>query len=244
MHRSPEIQGARNLRDVGGYPTSGGRLTRWRTLYRSGSLHELSQSGTAELFSARSVRQVIDLRWPHEIDQRPDAVPPPTRYRWVPLLPQRTPPESGRGADYRTIVEERAEHLAAIARILLERDGLPAVIHCAEGIDRTGVAVAVLLDAVGVVRSAIEADYLRSARACQGEACTHRVKPNERASREGRPSRADIRAVLQVVEERHGGATRLLVAAGLTERDTKELRERLTTCGTASGARRSRGWRP
>jgi hypothetical protein len=40
--------------------------------------------------------------------------------------------------------------------------GAPALVHCAIGKDRTGVLVALLLDAAGVDRDAIVADYARS----------------------------------------------------------------------------------
>ena len=40
--RRVELEGAVNFRDLGGYPTVGGRTTRWRTMYRSDSLADLT----------------------------------------------------------------------------------------------------------------------------------------------------------------------------------------------------------
>ena len=37
--RHLRLQGTRNLRDVGGYPVTGGRRTRWQTLYRTDQLN-------------------------------------------------------------------------------------------------------------------------------------------------------------------------------------------------------------
>jgi protein-tyrosine phosphatase len=42
-------------------------------------------------------------------------------------------------------------------------DGGPTLVHCAAGKDRTGVLVALVLDAVGVRREAVIADYALSA---------------------------------------------------------------------------------
>ena len=52
----------------------------------------------------------------------------------------------------------RAAFLAALRR-LAEPDGTPSLVHCSAGKDRTGVLVALLLDAAGVERDAIVADY-------------------------------------------------------------------------------------
>jgi protein tyrosine/serine phosphatase len=51
---------------------------------------------------------------------------------------------------------------AAFARAferIVARGGTPALVHCSAGKDRTGVLVALMLDAVGVEREAIVADY-------------------------------------------------------------------------------------
>ena len=38
------LQGAHNVRDLGGYPTTDGRATRWGMLYRSDALNELTEN--------------------------------------------------------------------------------------------------------------------------------------------------------------------------------------------------------
>src|SRR6516165_6450889 len=64
-----KLHGARNLRDVGGYSTTDGqRQTRWRTLYRSGSTHELHKTGQQWLINA-GLRTVIDLRDSQEVGE-------------------------------------------------------------------------------------------------------------------------------------------------------------------------------
>ena len=92
------FEGTRNLRDVGGYPAAGGRRTRWRTLLRSDELTVLPQEAQADLL-AMGVRQVIDLRWPDELERSPSvfAGSEAVRYTSLPLLdddPTPTPPRS------------------------------------------------------------------------------------------------------------------------------------------------------
>ena len=77
-----QLVGARNLRDVGGYLTTDGlRQTRWRMLYRSGSLHELHEVSQQWLINA-GLRSIIDLRDPDEVAERPSlfAGSPHLRY--------------------------------------------------------------------------------------------------------------------------------------------------------------------
>jgi hypothetical protein len=59
---------------------------------------------------------------------------------------------------YRAYLDERGHHLVTLAR-LVASSTIATLVHCAAGKDRTGVAVAMLLDAVGVERSAVVADY-------------------------------------------------------------------------------------
>jgi protein-tyrosine phosphatase len=109
----------------------------------------------------------------------------------------------------------------------------PVIVHCAAGKDRTGMVVALALAAVGVERQAIVADY-----ALTGErigAIMRRLRSSEtyRSELEGvtdesRLPRAEyLERVLEVLDERHGGAAGWLGAQGFGDDDQAALRERL-----------------
>ncbi|QKW10245.1 tyrosine-protein phosphatase [Streptomyces sp. NA04227] len=180
----PQLTGVRNFRDVGGLPTVDGRRVRPGVLYRSGHLAHATDEDTAFLTSL-GLHTVFDFR--NAGDQAlegPDVELPGVRNLNLPL----TDPASGvefwsmvRDGDlaqlrelladgkaaarmvgsYRTIMTQRtAEH----SRVLHEMadGGLPALMHCAAGKDRAGLSVAITLLALGVERSAIEEDYLKS----------------------------------------------------------------------------------
>ena len=70
-----------------GYPAAGGRVTRWRTLLRSDELTGIPRHAQEQLLEL-GVRQVIDLRWPEELEQAPNAFRQSARVRYlsVPLL--------------------------------------------------------------------------------------------------------------------------------------------------------------
>ena len=57
-----ELQGAVNVRDVGGLPTVDGRTTRSGVLLRSDNLQDLTEDDVAQLLERRGLRTVIDLR--------------------------------------------------------------------------------------------------------------------------------------------------------------------------------------
>ena len=66
------IEGAYNIRDLGGYPTLDGRRTRWKTFIRASSLHRLPPDSQAALVDY-GIRTVIDLRSTHEVDEAPSV---------------------------------------------------------------------------------------------------------------------------------------------------------------------------
>lgn len=225
--RHLRLAGTRNLRDVGGYPAGPGRRTRWRTLLRSDALDRLPAASQAALVEL-GLRQVIDLRWDHEIEQRPSvfAGSSEVRYRSVPLMPDAAVPE-GLAATYRHMLDARGPALAAVARTMLEPAGLPALVGCAAGVDRTGVTVALLLSAVGVPADIVAADY-----ALSFESFTLDGSHGLDDWRAG-PVTLDCRPeyMLEAVdhlERRHGGARSLLARHGLAEADLDRLGELLT----------------
>jgi protein-tyrosine phosphatase len=234
------LAGTRNLRDVGGYPTRDGRRVRWRTLYRSDCLDQLTELSQGELL-ALGVRTIIDLRDNQEVLERPNvlAASAAVRYRRLPIWDEPppgdrdTPPDLERG--YVRPLDERGEQLAAVCRALLEPGALPVLVHCAAGKDRTGVVVALLLAVAGVEPEDIAADYALSA-ACLGEA----YQEEGRRELAGRGLAWDsygylyatpperMLKTLAYLDERWGGAERYLLRQGLAADELAALRARLT----------------
>jgi hypothetical protein len=62
------LAGAYNFRDLGGYPTVDGRVTRWGRLYRSDTLHEPTKADLITL-SALGLGSIVDLRTPSEVER-------------------------------------------------------------------------------------------------------------------------------------------------------------------------------
>jgi protein-tyrosine phosphatase len=223
------LDGTRNVRDVGGYPAAGGRVTRWRTLLRSDELTRIPER-TRRYLIGLGLRQVIDLRWPDELIRAPHAFreAPGVRYHSIPLLADDPTPHAGLDGMYRHVFDARAPQLAEVVRALLEPDALPAIIGCAAGKDRTGVAIALLLDLCGVPRDVIVEDYAVSAH--------HFAKPvslMEATDWRHPPLLVDsppeyMAGALEHLDVRHGGARELLRSQGVSDADLDRLIERLT----------------
>lgn len=223
------LDGTRNVRDVGGYPAGPGRQTRWRTLLRSDELTRIPPEAQEQLL-ALGLRQVIDLRWPDELETAPNVFRHSSqlRYRSLPLLADDPTPHAGLAGMYRHVFDARGTQLAEVVAALLEPDGMPAIIGCAAGKDRTGVTIALLLDLAGVPRDVIVDDYAMSA-AFFASPVAHMELDDWRHGSLVVDSPPEFMAsALAHLDEAHGGARSLLRRHGVPEADMDRLVDRLT----------------
>ena len=163
------LEAVHNFRDLGGYATSDGRTTKWRTLFRADGLYRLT-SGDVALLEPLGLRTVIDLRSAAELDERGrfpvDAHP--VVFHHLPIVDatwaEADRPNYERDEDfliwaYQEMLTVGAPRFAKAFDALAEADALPAVFHCAAGKDRTGLLAALLLGSLGVSHDDIVADY-------------------------------------------------------------------------------------
>jgi protein-tyrosine phosphatase len=158
----PLAQGS-NFRDIGGYRAAGGKHVRWGKIFRSGATPMLTDQDVAEVKSL-GVRDLIDLRSDEErviAPTRLDGI----RYSTVGYSMQTM--NGGRsmetiGSDigqfYGQMPSTLAPQFKLIFDTLLDARG-PVAYNCSAGQDRTGVATALVLSALGVPRDVILADY-------------------------------------------------------------------------------------
>ena len=170
------LEGQPNFRDVGGMETTHGALVRGRRLLRSGDFGAASDADLARLATFGDLL-VYDLRSCREAGETPDRLPEGWSRVHLPideadgirdLILDRitsgdlTPPPGDLMAEaYRRIVARWTDTLADLMH-RLAHDRRPSVVHCTQGKDRTGIAVALVLSALGVRWLDIETDYLRS----------------------------------------------------------------------------------
>ena len=177
------LSGAWNFRDVA---DEGG--IRPGRFYRSSELSGLDDDGRRGLLQL-GINDVADLRSVREVERRgPGRVPDgvaihhlpfhelavdqaeaPHEHAFERLMTDKPEGEDVSVAAKRFMTEEYQRfpmlpgaHLAVRQVISLLAEGRPVIAHCFAGKDRTGFTVAVVLEAIGVSRDAILADFLRS----------------------------------------------------------------------------------
>ena len=171
--RRLDLPGLYNMRDVGGYATEDGRVTRWRTLVRSNSPHRLSPASQQTLIDY-GIRTVIDLRTTDETLEEPDVFSGSSKVSYVhhnmvgDLTLDDPPEELGRAGrvaySYSQILDARQASIGVTLATLAVPGVLPAIYHCAGGQDRTGIISALLLGMAGVPEDTIAEDYGLTAR--------------------------------------------------------------------------------
>ena len=172
INRSIPLSGAYNVRDLGDYPTRDGQRTQHNRVLRADSLHRLTDADQQKLRDL-GLNLVIDLRRADEVDRQPNVFAASTQvqYRHLSLFgdPSANPrtnqmpkmPDSlfevyrglldGAQAAFREVFLQLASH----------HEGA-VLVHCTAGKDRTGLVVALLLDAAGVPGEFIVEDYTRT----------------------------------------------------------------------------------
>jgi len=167
-----------NFRSLAGLVGDGGRRIRAGRLFRSGGFDQLSDAG-ADTLQWLGLGSVCDLRSVGEHKKFPSPLPAagfplamdapesdPSEATRVVGDPNATPQDvrAAMFEVYSGMPSRFATSLRAVFDAALScRGGL--LVQCAIGKDRTGVAVALLLAALGVPREEILADYTASNRA-------------------------------------------------------------------------------
>ena len=120
---------------------------------------------------------------------------------------------------YRAWADQSGDRFAEAFRALARPGGLPGLVHCTAGKDRTGILVALILDLLGVDDALIVEDYLLSNSELRFDGpaplANHRIRPEF------------MLGLLAHVRGRFGGAEGYFRAFGATEGEIRRMREGL-----------------
>jgi protein-tyrosine phosphatase len=182
LPRTLALEGASNVRDLGGYRTKDGRRVKFGRIYRAAALSRLTEADAAALRQA-GIGRVVDLRGGQEREHAP------SRLGEITIHPLSIEPSLG--ASIRDIAARREatdqdivglmcraytayamdwhHRYAAMFALLLEEKAPALLFHCTAGKDRTGFGAALVLAALGVDRATVHADYLATNRLWRGD---------------------------------------------------------------------------
>jgi protein-tyrosine phosphatase len=168
MRRLP-LEGLVNTRDLGGYPTKDGKMTRYGAAVRSEAPQSLTDRDVEALI-AYGIKTVVDLRGAEEIERHPSRLSglSSVDYHCCPAFDESvafaakggTPFQENfdMGAKYIEMAERRKDWIYKVMTVIAESDG-GVLFNCAMGKDRTGIVAALLLGHAGAHEVDIVADY-------------------------------------------------------------------------------------
>lgn len=253
-----DLEGAHNVRDLGALPAGSG-VTRHGVLLRSDALDELTAEDVRRLVDELDLAHVVDLRSGSERLERgrgrlgasgvrytePEVIGPADLARRAEVRAAAVaaghPPTQILSEGYIELLDIGAGAFVEAFERIVEPGGAPALVHCAIGKDRTGVLVALLLDAAGVDRAAIATDYGRSGE--RMEPIIARWLSPERAPQRRRAMTEQLAAftatsapetmdlVLAHLDQRWGGGAEFLVHHGASPRRIEDWRRLLVDPG-------------
>jgi protein-tyrosine phosphatase len=250
------LDGAVNVRDVGGMPTDDGSLTVTKRLLRADNLQGLSEADVSRLIEGFGLSRVIDLRTIGEV--RSEGPGPLAAFAAVEhvnysllivddleeealnesLLTDRrrraaaADPDHAVSIHYLKYLEHRPDSIVAALRAIADAPGA-ALVHCAAGKDRTGVVVALALVTVGVRRDAVVADYAATAERIDAilarlrASATYVNNVDKITTEQHTPRAAAMGTFLDLIETRHGSVPDWLAGQGFGADDVERLRRRL-----------------
>ncbi len=233
-------------------------------LLRADNLQSLSARDVHRLVEAEGLEVVLDLRTDVEVEL--EGPGPITVESAVRIEHRSLYPDSGGNTDleagpvkpwgladedespeerpvvraYMSYLRRRPDSIVGSLRAIARADGA-VLVHCAAGKDRTGVVVALALDAAGVDRDIIIGDYLASRERIAAiiarllSSATYRAELEGHDPRRLAPAPGTMERVLELVDDRFGGSAAWLSAQGLRDADIERLRRRLAPARAAAG---------
>jgi protein-tyrosine phosphatase len=250
-----DLEGAVNVRDLGGLPTDDGGETVAGRLLRADNLQELSPSDVRRLVCDMGLTTVVDLRSSAELASEGPAPLDSVagvRHAHHPVIPElgsatdavaealllkksqdrsRFPSDPTCG-HYLGYLEDRPDQVVAAVRTIAQDQGA-TVVHCAAGKDRTGVVVALALTVAGVRAQAVVADYAATGERTEAILSRLRRSPTYARDLDGLPAEAHrarpetMAAFLEEMDARYSGVARWLTDHGLEAGELDLLRTKL-----------------
>jgi protein-tyrosine phosphatase len=177
-HRKLPFSGVTNLRDLGGYTTIDGRSVKWRKLFRSDNLANLSIKGQS-YFQKIGLKLIIDLRSSMERKKKPNPVMKGIIDFHNPIFDEfgllngnilEMVINFAMNKDAHATITNFYKKMVTLPfaqnsyrklfDLIIQMDDPVVLLHCTAGKDRTGFISAIILLILGVTEKTIMQDYL------------------------------------------------------------------------------------
>lgn len=230
------LEGAFNVRDLGGYRTGDGRIVNRGRFYRGDGLHKLTTQDQKDLLS-RDITTVIDLRNAKELETAVNVFASNSKvsYYNVSLLNPAHPSGTminSLGDLYVMMLDMCGPLFREVMLLMAESNDEAVLFHCSAGKDRTGMISALLLDLAGVPKETIIEDYALTSQ------CLAPIMDELRLGRPAGISAEDyekflgcdpahMERMMSHLYSRYGGALSYLTSIGVQQEQLDILKNKL-----------------
>ncbi|MBQ7354393.1 MAG: tyrosine-protein phosphatase [Clostridia bacterium] len=152
------IDGMINVRDIGGWKTTDGKLVRQGLLYRGGELdgtfeptYRITEEGIYDMLTLLGIRTDMDLRSSASASNQAYPLGTNVKHTYY-----------GAPAYDGIFTDEGKETIRTIFADLADPDNYPVYLHCTYGLDRTGTVCYLLEALLGVSEQDVMKDYCLS----------------------------------------------------------------------------------
>ncbi|MBR2670690.1 MAG: tyrosine-protein phosphatase [Oscillospiraceae bacterium] len=227
IYRKYPMKGTENTRDLGGYPTKDGGVTKFGVFVRSDAWDKATEEDIAFIKNL-GIRTVVDLRTKEQAEKNPH---PLSRERG---FDYHNVPVMGGGKIPDTKEEFPITYMQMADGTEYMRDVFRAfaccepgfLFNCVAGKDRTGVVAGLLLEICGVSEADIYADYLLSASYLYDniyhDAPIYHFDPEVIT-----PNRENWAVFTKMFREKYGSAHEYLNTIGITENEIGSIVSKL-----------------
>ena len=224
------LEGAYNVRDLGGFECAGG-TTAWKKYIRADGLDNLTESDIEKLLEY-GVNLDMDLRSKEECDTWNDrlSVVQEVRYINIPLLDglRTIGYQKTLGDIYVETLEECKEYFKEVFEVMLKNLYKDIIFHCSAGKDRTGMTAALLLDLVGVKKEDIIYNYTLSSKNLYSVIDKFAYENDENLKHYLGSEGIHIEKFLDYLNKKYKGTENYLEKIGIKPEDIKRLKENFT----------------
>lgn len=225
------LQGASNVRDLGGICTRDNKITKFHTFIRGNKLSNLTEKDN-ELLKKYGITDIIDLRGKYSIQNNfisDDNIN--KKYftlHHIPLSNKEIDDFINENlnsvnfdyGDGYILLLKNKEKIREIFKVLVNSDG-GVLFHCTAGKDRTGVISALILSICGVDENDIIANYEVTYTYVQNEDFLEKYQKHFRYSKE-----QYMKTFLDKLKEKYGTSENYLLDCGITEEEINKLKNK------------------
>ncbi len=217
-----------NTRDLGGYPTKQGALTKFSRFIRSDALNHLTPK-EVDMLHQLGVATSIDLRTERVADKYRSSLRDDPRFVYVriPIVEgTEAPLDEEKVPELYMAMLDHHETFRDIMKTIAAAPG-SVIYNCSAGKDRTGMVTFLLLELAGVTREAITDDYAISSKLIEARIAEIRTFDPSFPTFLGYSKRWYIEKLFNLFDAKYGNIDAYMATIGVTADECARIRSKL-----------------